>query len=101
MRFTDEKPMWYADTEALACRLADKSASDIQEILDDHDVITLASKERPNTTILERLAILIVGPIALILCAIKWALTGDHYLDSWEKKSRIVRWMFGLLGKDY
>ena len=88
MRFKDEKQMWYADTEMLAARLANKDKLDVQEILDSADVITLRSTERPKAKLINRISLVVLYPALVVVSVVKWLLTGDRFFDSWAKKSR-------------
>lgn len=99
MIFKDEKEMWYSQTEELAYKLANKDVAEIQEILDDHDVIRLRSTERSGKTIFNRFSILFVYPILLGIFSIKWLLTGEGHLDSWEKKSKIIKFLIRMIGE--
>lgn len=90
MRFSDEKYMWYADTEKLAEKLANKTERQVQEILDEHDVIKLRSGKRPTVTFLGRITMLLLVVPFTIAAVIKWCATGDIYLDSWVKRSKLV-----------
>lgn len=98
MRFKDEKEMWYADTEHLAAKLADKSQKEIQEILDDRDVIKLRSCERSSISFLGRLSSIVVFPSLIILMAVKWLVSGDRYLDSWAKKYKFLNSIINFSG---
>ena len=98
MRFTDEKPMWYADTERLAKQLANKTERDIQDILDKHDVIKLRSTERPSESLMNRVVLVVVFIPFVMLSLIKWMVTGDMYLDSWIKKNRVLGFIVRLAG---
>lgn len=91
MRFLDEKHMWYAETEYLATKLANKSERDVLNILNQHDIIRLDSMERKPTPVLGRLLFVVSYPILLLLVGIKWVLTGDRYLDSWVKRLRLEK----------
>lgn len=86
MRFKDEKKMWYADTELLAARLANKTELQVQQILDDHDVIKLYSGDRPKVGIFGRLLFLPVCLVLIPVSVIKWFATGDRYLDVYAKR---------------
>lgn len=85
-------------TEDLAERLANKSARDIQEILDDHDVIRLSSTERPKATAFNRLMLVILTIPLLSLCSVKWCFTGNFFLDTWEKKYKVIAWIIKIMG---
>ena len=98
MRFTDEKPMWYADTEMLAKQLSNKTEREVQEIFDKHDVIKLKSTKRPSASFMNRLVLVIVFIPLVILSFIKWVVTGDRYLDSWVKKNRALGFIVRLAG---
>lgn len=98
MRYLDERQMWYAETEELAERLANKSTRDLQAILDDHDVIKLRSTERPKATTFNRLMLILLTVPLLLLCSIKWCFTGNFYLDSWEKKYKMVEFVIKIMG---
>ena len=99
MIFKDEKEMWYADTEILAAKLANKDVKEIQEILDDHDVIKLQSTDREKKTVFNRLATFIVYPILLVLFCVKWLMTGRGHLDSWDKKYKSVSFLMKMIGE--
>jgi hypothetical protein len=98
LRFKDEKPMWHADTERLSRKLENKSSADIQTILDEYDVIYLRSCERPKTTLFNRIILCMCAPIFVFLSSAKWMLTGDRFLDSWCKNSKILSCLFKLSG---
>ncbi len=98
MRFKDERNMWHSETEDLAEALADKSASEIQEILDEHDVITLRTGERERLNIFNRLFWIAAFPILFSLFCVKWLLTGDGHLDSWAKKFKPLELVFKYSG---
>lgn len=86
MRFIDEKQMWYSEVESLAADLANKSEREVFDLLNERDVIQLATCERIKTPAMGRLLLILLMPALLILSATKWILTGDKYLDSWIKK---------------
>ncbi len=86
MRFKDEKIMWYAETTEMAGRLAHKSEREIQEILDDYNVITLRSIERPKVNILGRLLYPLIMLILCFVFGVKWLITGDGYIDTLVKR---------------
>lgn len=98
MRYLDERQLWYAETEELAERLANKSARDIQAILDDHDVIKLRSTERPKATAFNRLMLVLLTIPLLLFCSIKWCFTGNFFLDAWEKKYKVIAWIIEIMG---
>ena len=98
MRYLDERQLWYAETEELAERLANKSAGDIQAILDEHDVIRLRSTTKPEATAFNRLMLILLTVPLLLLCSIKWCFTGNFYLDSWEKKYKMVEFVIKIMG---
>lgn len=91
MRFKDEMHMWYSDTEMLAGKLANKNVSEIQEILDEHDVIKLRSCERDGLNIFNRIFMMISFPFLLMLYGAKWMFTGQGGLDTWAKKSKLLQ----------
>jgi len=45
MRFSDEKQMWYADTERLAKQMANKSEQELLDIFYKHDIIKIVSTD--------------------------------------------------------
>lgn len=98
MRFKDEKYMWYADTEILAAKLANKSKREVQRILDDHDVIKLNSCDRPKLKWFNRLSWIVLIPFFMLLFIIKWFITGDGHLDTWFKKSKILNYLYNFTG---
>lgn len=98
MRYLDERELWYTETEELAERLANKSARDIQAILDDHDVIKLRSTARPKATAFNRLMLVLLTIPLLLLCSIKWCFTGNFFLDTWEKKYKVIAWAIEIMG---
>lgn len=100
MRYLDEKVMWYAETEELSYKLENKSAREIQQILDKNDVIKLRSTKRPKTTMFNRVMFVMLFLPIMLLCSTKWCITGDFYLDSWEKKSRVLTFILNLMGRN-
>ena len=90
--------MWHAETENLSARLANKTKREIQEILDEHDVVTLRSGEREKLNIFNRLFWLMSFPVLFILFLVKWLLTGDGHLDSWAKKFKPLGLVFKYSG---
>lgn len=90
MRFSDEKHMWYADTEKLAEKLANKTERQVQDILDEHNVIKLITGDRPSVTALGRVTMVLLFIPLVIATVVKWFLTGDRYLDSWVKRSKVA-----------
>lgn len=98
MRYIDERELWYAETEELAERLANKSARDIRGILDDHDVIRLRSTARPKATAFNRLMLVLLTIPLLLLCSVKWCLTGNFFLDTWDKKYKVISWVIKVMG---
>ena len=98
MRYLDERKLWYAETEELAERLANKAARDIQEILDAHDVIRLRSTARPKATAFNRVMLVILTIPLLSLCSVKWCFTGNFFLDTWEKKYKVIAWIIKIMG---
>ena len=98
MRFKDEREMWSADIEALAAQLSNKSNDEVEEILDAHDVIKLRSCDGPKSTLVNRLALILFVPILILVTGIKWLCTGDRYLDSWEKRNKILRNILKISG---
>jgi hypothetical protein len=98
MRFKDEKHMWFVDTEILACELENKSKDEIQNILDQNDVITLKSGDRPNTSILGRTLFFPSFIILTIMGMIKWIITGDRYIDSLIKKYSFLKFWIDFVG---
>lgn len=98
MIFTDEKEMWYSETEKLAEKLSNKTQREIQEILDESDVIALRSIDRPkDNKILNRFVFILLFVPLLLLSAIKWIFTGDKYLDSWFKKYKMLDKLFKFI----
>ena len=98
MRYLDERKLWYAETEELAERLANKSLRDIQEILDAYDVIRLRSTERPKATAFNRLMLVLLTIPLLLLCSVKWCFTGNFFLDTWEKKYKAIACVIKIVG---
>lgn len=98
MRYLDERELWYAETEELAERLANKSAREIQTILDAHDVIRLRSTDRPKATAFNRLMLVLLTIPLLSLCSVKWCFTGNFFLDTWEKKYKVIAWVIEIMG---
>lgn len=90
MRFSDEKYMWYADTEKLAEKLANKTERQVQDILDEYNIIKLTTGDRPDVTALGRVTTVLLFIPLVIATVVKWFLTGDRYLDSWVKRSKLV-----------
>tara|TARA_R110000787_G_scaffold264649_1_gene370568 strand:- start:329 stop:634 length:306 start_codon:yes stop_codon:yes gene_type:complete len=85
MIFSDEKELWASEQETLAYLLANKSQSDIFDILNDYKSI-LVKVGKPKYTAAQRLIQILtvpLMPILLILMFVKWVLTGDKYLNSW------------------
>jgi len=100
MRFSDEKQMWYADTERLAKQMANKSEQELLDIFYKHDIIKIVSTDRPEVTIFNRLMFVLLFIPLTMLAATKWMGTGDAYLDSWAKKYKLVGWIYKLIGVD-
>ena len=98
MRFKDEKHMWYAETEIIAAELANKSEQEVQDILDDWDVITLRSGDRPKAKMINRLALVVLYLPLMALTAVKWCYTGDRYLDSWAKRNSVLNTVMKFAG---
>ena len=90
MRFSDEKHMWYSDTEKLAEKLANRTEQQVQDILDTHHVIKLTTGDRPDVTALGRVTMVLLFVPLVIATVVKWFLTGDRYLDSWVKRSKLL-----------
>lgn len=91
MIFSDERELWYAETENLARQLANKSEEEIMSIFDRSDVIQLKASERPNGKIIDRIMLPFTWVILLILCCVKYIVTGSWYIDSWVKRSKVLR----------
>ena len=88
MIFSDEKELWFSEQDTLAHLLANKSQSDIFDILDNYKSI-LVKVGKPKYTVAQRLiqiSTIPLMPILLILMLVKWVLTGDKYLNSWLNK---------------
>ena len=100
MRFSDEKQMWYADTERLAKQMANKSEQELLDIFYKHDIIKIVSTNRPEAATFNRLMFVLLFIPLSILAATKWMGTGDVYLDTWAKKYKIVGWLYKLIGVD-
>ena len=100
MRFSDEKQMWYADTERLAKQMANKSEQELLDIFYKHDIIKIVSIDRPEVTTFNRLMFVLMFIPLTMLAATKWMGTGDAYLDSWAKKYKLVGWIYKLIGVD-
>lgn len=100
MRFSDEKQMWYADTERLAKQMANKSEQELFDIFHEHDIIKIVSTNRPEVTTFNRLMFVLLFIPLTMIAATKWVLSGDAYLDSWGKKYRLVGWIYKLIGVD-
>ena len=98
MRYLDEKILWYAEKEELSKKLANKSEQEIQTIIDQMDIIRLRSTERPKTNVLNRLMSVLLTLPLYMLCSVKWCFTGDFYLDSWEKKYKVLSWIIKIMG---
>lgn len=90
MRFKHERTLWYSETEDLAAQLANKTESELLDIFDDSDIIELRTCSDKKTTIIGRLLSLVIFPLLIIISMFKWALTGDRFLDSWFKKSKLL-----------
>lgn len=100
MRFSDEKQMWYADTERLAKQMANKSEQELLDIFYKHDIIKIVSTNRPEVTTFNRLMFVLLFIPLTILAATKWMGTGDAYLDTWAKKYKLVGLIYKLIGVD-
>lgn len=100
MRFSDEKQMWYVDTERLAKQMANKSEQELFDIFYEHDIIKIVSTDRPRVTTFNRLMFVVLFIPLSILAATKWVVSGDKYLDSWAKKYKLVGWLYKLIGVD-
>jgi len=98
MIFYDERCLWYAETEELARRLENKSARDIQEIFDDHDVIRLRACDRPDTSMLGRLLLPVVALCLIITMPIKWVITGSSHFDSFARKHKWLKKITDYVG---
>ena len=94
MRFKDEKPMWHADTELLAEKVANKTVREVQKIFDSHDVIKLRSCERPEVTVTGRLLFPIIFIALIPVVVLKWVATGDMYLDAIVKR---FKWLGAII----
>ena len=85
MIFSDEKDLWFSEQDTLAHLLANKSQSDVFDILNDYKSI-LVKVGKPKYTASQRLIQVLtipLMPILVILMFVKWVLTGDKYLNSW------------------
>ena len=100
MRFSDEKQMWYADTERLAKQMANKSEQELLDIFYEHDIIKIVSTDRPEVTTFNRLMFVLLFIPLTILAATQWMGTGDAYLDTWAKKYKLVGLIYKLIGVD-
>ena len=98
MRFKDEKVLWWAETEALAARLADKNQQELLEIFEENDVVRIHSCDRPKISIFNRVMSIFTFPVFIILMGVKWLLTGDQYLESWCKRSKALEFLFKISG---
>lgn len=92
MRFKDERQLWYSEVEDLSEMLANKTAEEVNLILDDADVIRLQSSEQPKAGIPSRLFGVVLWPIFVLILCVKWLICGDRYLDSWGRKSKTFDW---------
>ena len=100
MRFSDEKQMWYADTERLAKQMVNKSEKELFDLLDKYDIIKIVSTDRPKVTTFNRLMFVLLFIPLMMLAATKWMGTGDAYLDTWAKKYKLVGLIYKLIGVD-
>jgi hypothetical protein len=98
MRFLDEKELWNSEVEDVAEKLANKSKVEIIDILYEQDVIRLRSTTRPKNNLFNRLMFIILVIPLFILCGIKWCFTGNMYLDSWEKRYKILALVIKIIG---
>jgi len=98
MRFYDEKCLWYSETETLADQMENKTAREIQEIFDDHDVVRIRSCNRPQTTMVGRLLFPIVAISFLLIMPIKWIITGNSYFDAVSCKYKWIRKLTDYVG---
>lgn len=94
MLFKGERVLWCAEVEKIASLMANKSAEEIEEILEQYDVVSIKAIDRPKESALRRLVkALLFIPVhlgAFLLMGVKWLITGDQYLDSWIKRSRLL-----------
>lgn len=99
MIFSDERELWYAETQSLARQLANKSEDEIMAIFNQSDVIQLRESKRPDGKIIDRIMLPFTWFFLLILCCVKYVLTGSWYIDSWVKKNRILKIIAASLGR--
>lgn len=103
MIFSDERDLFVSEIEDLSQKLANKSAKEIEQILDDgnYRLMYLAYKGDDLNTFKNRLALPFIVPILCIICLIKWIISGDYYLDSWARKFKIVFILLRLIDANY
>ena len=89
MIFKDERNLWYADKELLATLLANKSETEIMEYIEYRDIVQIRSEERPTVNTLGRLLYIPTCMLLIVICGVKWVLTGSFKLDSWCKKFKV------------
>jgi hypothetical protein len=82
--------LWYAETEDLSHKLANKSARELQEIFDSGDIIELRTAKDKRVNTIGRLLSVPTFVLLILLSGVKWLVTGDRYLDSWFKQSKIL-----------
>ena len=103
MIFSDERDLFVSEIADLSEKLANKSAKEIENILDDgnYRVVYLRYKGEDLNTLKNRLALPLILPILCIMCIIKWLISGDFSLDSWTRKYKIVYFLIRLIDANY
>jgi len=94
MIFSDEHYLWAADLERMASKLANKSATEIEDILfesKNYRVCYLRVTQRCSVGVAGRLLLPLAFAFFVVLASVKWFLTGGWYLDSWKKKYSWIR----------
>ena len=88
MIFTDERAIFYSETEHLAELLANKNFDEVYDELENYKAVLVNAGE-PRYSAPQRLVQLLTVPLIPVLFVVmgfKYVITGDKYLDSWLRK---------------
>jgi len=99
MILKDERDFFVHDIEILAEKLEHKSKDEILEILDNgvNRLCYLKYSGEDKNKWYNRLAMIPLLPVLYFISFVKWVLTGQMHLDTWQKKYKIVDKMIKLV----
>ena len=72
--FNDERVLWYTELNSISKELEHKSHREILKILNNYDIVRLKLSKPMKRPKYQRVVCLILVPILLVICTIKWTL---------------------------